>query len=104
MAFGVRRSVWHDQRRDEEKDSHIYVRGQKTDNEYGGEIAICRFLDRSTEPTGAQVLRSISALDNDSWRAGFLSGMAGCGDHGTHRSVPLCLASSTFLRRVGRST
>ena len=75
----------------------------ETDNKYGGEIATRKFFDRSTKPTGTQVLGSISALDNDSWRAGFLSGMAGCGDHGTHRSVSVCLASSTFLRRAGHS-
>ena len=54
-------------------------------------------FDGSAEPTGTQVLRSISALDNDSGGVGLLGGMAGCGDHGTERSVSLCLASATFF-------
>ena len=81
----------------------IFSSRTKTDNKYGGEIATCKLFARGIAPTGTQVLRSISALDNDSGRAGLLSGMAGCGDHGAHRSVSLCLASSTFLRRAGHS-
>ena len=75
----------------------IFSSRTKTDNKYGGEIATCKFSGRGIKPAGAQVLRSISAVGNDSWRAGFLSGMAGCGDHGTDRSVSLCLASATFF-------
>src|SRR5260221_14364949 len=69
---------------------------------YGGGIATCKSFRRSTKSTGTPVLRSVSALDHDSWRGGLPNGVAGCGDHGTHWSVSLCLASSTFFPRAGR--
>src|SRR6266481_2509216 len=70
--------------------------GEKTDDIYGGKIAICKSFRRSTKSTGTQILRSVSALGHDSRRAGLPNGVAGCGDHGTHWSVSLCLASSTL--------
>ena len=78
--------------------------GEKTDDIYGGKIATGKSLRRGTKSTGTQVLRSISALDHDSRRAGLSNCVAGHSDHGTHRSVSLCLASSTLLRRAGCST
>jgi hypothetical protein len=62
-----------------------------------GKWQLVRLLTGALNRPELRFLRSISALDNDSGGVGLLGGMAGCGDHGTERSVSLCLASATFF-------
>src|SRR5260221_1158520 len=64
---------------------------------YGGGIATCKSFRRSTKSTGTPVLRSVSALDHDSWRGGLPNGVAGCGGHGTNWAVSPCLGSFPFF-------
>src|SRR5260221_12629825 len=70
---------------------------------YGGGIATCKPFRRSTKSTGTPVLRSVSALDHDSWRAGLPNGVARCGEYWTLSDFSVRAARSIFLRLAGRA-